>query len=118
MRKISEIKIGAKTVVVRELTVFQVEQQLAAMAGQDQPTTLDWMFAQDYMPQSVLEKITEVEMQSLLTEETVPSDLEPLYKEALKINHFLAGALNQMRKIATLMEGLTIPAGSGLPPST
>lgn len=118
MRKLSEIKIGGKTVVVRELTVFQVEQQLAAMAGQEQPTTLDWLFAQDYMPQAVLEKITEVEMQTLLTEETTPSDLEPLYKEALKINPFLAGALSQMRRIAALMEGHRILNGLGQPPST
>lgn len=118
MRKLSEIKIGDKTVTVRELTVAQVEQQFESMAKQQTPTTLDWLFAETYMPQSVLEKITGVDTASLLTEDTVPSDLKPLYEEAIKNNSFLAIALSQMRMIASLMEGPRILTGSEQPPST
>lgn len=118
MRKISEIKVGDQKVVVRELTVAQVERQFKGLGGQQEPTTLDWLFAEDYMPEAMLGEIIGEPVTGLLTEDVAPSELEPLYREALKLNPFLAGALKQMRRIATLMEGLQIPDGSGPPPST
>jgi len=125
MQKISEIKVCGKKVVVRELTVTQVARQFDGIEGQDVPTTLDWMFAEDYMPQNVLEEIISTKVETLVDDDTAPSDLEPLYKEALRINPFLEKALKQMRRIGTLMEGLEIETGvpvkrTGLqpPPST
>lgn len=125
MRKLSEIMIGTKKVIVRELTVAQVEKQFAEIAIQTEPTTLDWLFSEEYLPEVVLEEIICAPVSTVLTDDMAPSELEPLYKEALKINPFLAGALKQMRRIATLMEGLVIPTeeqvtpdGSDQPPST
>lgn len=118
MRKLSEINIAGKTVIVRELTVTQVEKQFGNLAEQSEPTTLDWLFADDYMPEALLDEIIDQPVAGLLTDEVSPSELEPLYKEAQRINPFLAKALKQMRRIATLMEGLQMPDGSGPPQST
>ncbi len=125
MRKLSEIMIGTKKVIVRELTVAQVEKQFAEMVAQEEPTTLDWLFGEEYRPEVVLEEIICTPVSTVFTESMAPSELEPLYKEALRINPFLAGALKQMRRIATLMEGLELPAkeqeipgGSDQPPFT
>lgn len=108
MRKLSEIKIGDKVVVVRELTVAQVERQFSEIKTQEEPTTLDWMFSSTYMPEAVLAEIIGEPVALLITEETTPTDLEPLYKEALKINPFLEKALEQMRQIATMVEEMDL----------
>ena len=118
MRNISEITVCGKSVVVRELTVAQVEKQLSAMSVQEEPTTMDWMFAEDYMPQSTLEEIVSMPLSALMAEETLPSDIEPLYKEALKQNPFLAKALQQSRRIANLLEGMEGLMGQQIPVQT
>ncbi|SDP69739.1 hypothetical protein [Desulforhopalus singaporensis] len=111
MRKISEITIEGVKVKVVELTVADIDAMLPELEKQEEPTALDWMFADEYMTQSLLQKIIDVPVDDFLGKGLAPSELEPLYKEAAKQNPFLVKALSQMRKIADLMaaNGLELP---------
>ena len=109
MRNIGEIFFNGHTVIIRELTVKQVAEQIEGIDSQIAPTTLDWMFADTYMPQAALEKIIDEKIENLIDDNTAPSDLEEIYKEAARYNPFLTTALSRMREIADLMRGLVSP---------
>lgn len=124
-RKISEITVAGQKVIVRELTVTQVDSLISSIKEQAEPTTLDWMFAEDYLPESVMIQIIDQPLDELLAGgDIAPSELEPIYLEAMKLNPFLVKAVRQMRKIGSLLESLARQGldpmfpGSGRPPST
>lgn len=46
MKKYSEVTLKGQVLVVREVSVTEVEEQIAEIDRQTVPTTLDWMFAE------------------------------------------------------------------------
>jgi len=121
MRKISEIKIGENKVIVRELTVAQVESCFDQQENVKETSALDWLFADEYMPENILEMIIDRPVAEVMPEDMAPSELEPLYKEALRINPFLGKALARMRKISEQMMSMDLQKllyGSGAAPYT
>jgi len=113
MRGIAEIKIEGHTFTVRELTYPQIIQQLQAIKEEEgEPSGLDWLFGKKYMPQATIEAILEENLDAFMQEhDLAPSQIEPLYKKAVEINPFLAGALQEMREIAELMR-MSLPSMS------
>lgn len=105
MRGLSECKIAGKTFTVRELTYPQVLQQIKGIKDrEEEPTGLDWLFGKSYMPLETLTAIVGEDVEAFMVEQQLaPSEIVPLYKEAVEVNPFLAGALAQMREIAAMM---------------
>ncbi|MCB2218055.1 MAG: hypothetical protein KQH59_18490 [Desulfobulbaceae bacterium] len=143
MKKLAEVTVGGVRVVVSELDVAQVERMITMIRNQAEPTTLDWLFADTFMPERVLQEIIGRPVQEVLqVGELAPSELEPLYEKALAVNPFLAKALAKMSELAELERSLarglmeeitggglaaaglekpdekTTTAGSGSPPSS
>ena len=111
-KRLGEIIIKGKRVFVRELEVAEVDALLIELDTQHTPTTLDWLFADDYMPESALEKIIGQPVKEVLAPGIAPSELEPLYKKAVEVNPFFAKALEKMRGIADLMRTLGLNVAS------
>lgn len=113
MRGIAEITLADHTFTVRELTYPQIVQQIKTIKEEEgEPGELDWLFGKKYMPQATIEAIIGEDLDAIMKEKDLaPSQIEPLYKKAVEINPFLAGALQEMRQIAEMIR-MSLPSMS------
>lgn len=105
MRGLSEVTIAGHKFVVRELTYPQILDLLKEIEeATGEQSGIDRLYGSTYMPESVIAKIIDDDLGKVMLEnDLAPSEVEPLFKKAVEVNHFLAKALKEWQEMSRLM---------------